>query len=235
MNLQQITTQFVGDGATQFGMMNRRDLSANSTLVTNFINLAIMRIQRELRCPAMEKWVTVTIGTPYNGLVIPNDFLELIGIYPQADWVTRVRRDKLERATNYAQFQTDKPMIYSRQGGVWILGPAPATGDAILLGYYAELTPLVNPTDTNIISIIAWDLILYGALSEACRYYNDKRRGTTVNPATGKIIDGFEGKYNEVLQNLQDMGAEDELDEGAMQLCHSFPDDDTDNYEIWVP
>ena len=39
------------------------------------------------------------------------------------------------------------------------------------------------PTDTNIISVIAWDLIVYGALVLACEYYNDKRR------------DGFEQRF----------------------------------------
>lgn len=224
MDLSDLTIQFVGNGvANNFGLMNRRDLFANQALVSTFLRGSIMRIQRELRVPAMEKWVQVTITAPYTGLVIPSDYIELIGIYPQADYVNRLRRDKLERALNYAQFATDKSMLYSRQGGVWILGPAPSIGDVLMLGYYAEVTPLVNPTDTNILSIIAWDLIVYGALVLACEYYNDKRR------------DGFEARFTQIKDDLQDMGDDDELDEGHMELCHAFPDDDTDNYEIWVP
>ena len=143
MNLSDLTTQFVGNGVSNnFGLMNRRDLFANQALVTTFLNGSIMRIQRALRVPAMEKWVIITIGSPYNGLVIPNDYLELIGIFPQASYVNRTRPDKLERAMNYASFATDKPMIHSRQGGVWILGPAPAIGDTVLLGYYVELSCL---------------------------------------------------------------------------------------------
>jgi hypothetical protein len=235
VDLSDLTTQFVGNGvANNFGLMNRRDLYANPALVTTFLNGSIMRIQRDLRVPAMEKWTTVTITSPYTGLVIPSDYLEIIGIYPQSSWVNRTRPDKLERAMNYAQFATDKPMIYSRQGGVWILGPAPAIGDTILLGYYAELTPLVNPTDTNILATVAWDLIVYGALVLACEYYNDKRKGATVDPNTGKVIDGFEGRYNQIFQTLQDMGADDVLDEGVMEPCYAYPDDDTDNFHIWV-
>lgn len=235
MNLTQITQQFAGNGTTTFGLMNRRDLSGNTSLVSTFIDAAIMRIQRDLRCPAMEKWVQVTIGTPYNGLVIPNDYLELIGIYPQSTWVNRTRPDRLERVQNYANFATDQSFMHARQGGVWVLGPAPAVGDVILLGYYAELTPLVAGTDTNVIATIAWDLIVYGALSEACLYYNDKRRGQTVDPNNpGKIIDGFEGKYNQIFDAVSDQGADDELNEGRMEFCHQYPDDDTDNYEIWV-
>ncbi len=216
MNLSQITTQFQG-------LMNRRDLSANTTLTTNFLNNAQMRIQRELRCPANEKWVNITIGTPYVGVVIPSDYLELIGMYPNADWVVRLKKDKLERVMNYAQFATDKSLLYARQGGVWILGPAPIAGDLITLGYYAELPALVNSTDTNIVATIAWDLYVYGALAYACEYYNDKR------------LPAFEARYNQILTDLNDMGQDDEIDEAMVQPTWRYPDDDTDNYEIWVP
>ena len=301
MDLSDITNQFTA-------LMNRRDLANNSTLVTNFLNASMMRIQRELRCPANEKWVNVsitattggltgsiasgqltvtavasgtiistgqtisdngvnipagvtvtefvsgtnggvgvyaisdsaltvsseaiTITMPFPGLTIPSDFLELIGIYPNSDWTVRCKPDKLERVLNYAQFATDKSLLYCRQGGVWQLGPAPAAGDLITIGYWSELEPLIAPTDTNIISIIAWDLIVYGALSEACLFYNDKRRGSTVGP-DGKIIDGFEGRFNSVLMTLNEQGQIDELAEASVQPAHRYPDDDTDNYWIW--
>ena len=216
MNLSQITTQFTG-------LMNRRDLAGNSSLVTNFLAAAQTRINRDLRCPANEKWVNITIASNYTGLVIPNDYLELIGIYPNADWRVRCRMEKLERVLNYAAFGTDRSLLYARQGGQWILGPAPNVGDVITLGYYAEVPALVNPTDTNIVSLIAWDLIVYAALSYAGEFYNDKRTGA------------FEARYQQILADLNDMGSDDELNEGHMEPCHYYPDDDTDNYEIWVP
>lgn len=224
MDLSDITIQFVGNGvANNFGLMNRRDLFANQALVTTFINGSLMRIQRELRCPLNEKWTNITISIGYTGLVIPVDFLELIGLYPNADWTVRCRKEKLERVMNYAQFATDKSLLYARQGGQWILGPAPSVGDIITIGYYSEFTPLVNPTDTNALSLVGWDLIVYGALVLASEYYNDKRR------------DGFEGRYQQILGDLQNMADQDELDEGHMEFTHPYPDDDTDNYEIWVP
>ncbi len=286
MNLSQVTSQFTG-------LMNRRDLSANSSLVTNFINHTQMRIQCELRCPANEKYVSVTIPTftnslvgsinsgvltvtsgtvafgqtlsdttgnlvvgttisgfisgsggpgtytvtpsqtvaleamsctsPFLGLTIPNDFLELIYLIPQSVPYTRLKKAKLEKVLNYGTFATDRPEIFCREGGVWQIGPAPAAGSVITLGYYAELPPLVNPTDTNLLSIIAWDLYVYGALAYACEWYNDKR-GTE-----------FEGRYQQILGDLNDMGSDDELDDAQMQPTWSYPDDDTDNYEIWVP
>jgi hypothetical protein len=206
--------------------MNRRDMAANATLTSSFLNNAMMRVNRELRCPANESWVNITIqASGYTGVTVPTDYLELIGLFwtSSTDWNVRIRNARLEKVLNYAQFQTDKPLLFARQGGQWILGPSPSPGDIIALGYYAEVPPLVNPTDTNIISIIAWDLYTYGALAYACEYYNDKRK------------DMFEARYQQILSDLNEQGEDDELAEMQIQPTHSYPDDDTDNYEIWVP
>lgn len=214
-----------GDMISQFlGLMNRRDLTANTALVSTFMDQAIMRVQRELRVPAMEKIVDVTIANTYAGLVIPSDFLKLKEIRPQASNL-KARKVSLDRAEIASQTQ-GVPCVYARQGGLWVLGPTPSTGDVIRITYYSELPPLVNDTDQNIISQIAWDLIVYAACSFACEYYSDKRRGTTVDPLTGKIIDGFEGHYNRVLNDLQDQSDEDVLgDDAVVESALCFPVD----------
>lgn len=206
MNLSQITSQFTS-------LMNRRDMTANTALTQTFIDQAVMRIQRELRCPAMEKSVVVTIASPYNGLVIPSDLLELIDIIPTAN-NRKLRKCDITRALNLAQ-TTGTPEEYCRQGGVWILGYAPAVGDTIRVDYYAELTPLVNSTDTNVISIIAWDLIVNAALVQACLYYKDKRAAD------------FEAQYQTILADLQEQADEDEMNGGSEVMpCYVFPIDE---------
>lgn len=217
MTLSELTTQFTG-------LMNRRDLTANSSLVTTFLNQSVMRIQRELRCPAMEKVVDVTITAPYTGLVIPNDFIELIGLYPQSENPPskRLRKDRLEKVTWMAA-NTGCPSKFAREGGMWILGPSPSVSDVVRIWYYAELSALVNPTDTNVISVIAWDLIVYGALVAACEYFKDNR------------LDRFEARYQQILGDLQEQADADELDDAQVDPCWAYPDDDVDNYEIWVP
>jgi hypothetical protein len=217
MILSELTTQFLG-------LMNRRDLTANTSLTTTFINQAVMRIQRELRCPGMEKLVDITIISPYNGLVIPNDFIELIGIYPQSTQpagITKLRKDRLERVKWLASF-TGCPSKFAREGGSWVLGPSPGIGEVIRVAYYAELTPLVNPADENVISIIAWDLIAYAALAAACEYFKDSR------------LEVFEKRYQMILADIAAQADEDELDDAQMDPVYRFPADDTDNYEILV-
>lgn len=215
MTLDEVKAQFTG-------LMNRRDLTANTGLVSTFINQAIMRIQRDLRIPAMEKSVLVTIANPYNGLVIPNDFIELINIIPQNSTnMQRLSRVDITKAVNLAM-NVDLPQVYARQGGLWILGPSPALADVIRVDYYAEFAPLVNGTDTNILSIIGWDLIVYAALVAACEYYKDSR------------ISAFEARFQQIFASLQGQGDDDELDGlTQVQATYAYPDDMYAGDDCW--
>jgi hypothetical protein len=93
----------------------------------------------------------------------------------------------------------DTPRVFARRGGYWVLGPSPAVGSTIEMVYYATFTPLVNPTDTNILTQSAWDVVVYGALAAAADYYNDDRSQM------------FDARYNQIAQNLQAMADADEL------------------------
>src|SRR6187455_2195525 len=134
MTRSELTTQFTG-------LMNRRDLTANTALVSTFIDQAIQRVQRELRVPAMEKTVEITIPADYDGLEIPNDLIELISITPTATSV-RLRKKSID-VVKQAALTTGCPTMYARDGASWILGPAPIEDDVISVKYYAETTPLV--------------------------------------------------------------------------------------------
>jgi hypothetical protein len=187
--------------------------------------MSIIRIQRELRCPAMEKTVVATIAPGYAGLTIPSDLLELQDLIPltysggsTATDMVRLEKCDISRA-NVMSINSGIPVQYSRDGGVWVLGPSPLVGDTIKIKYYAELAPLAIATDTNVISIIASDLILYGALSFAGDFFTDKRVG------------GWEGRYTQICEDLQEQADEDEEHGAAcVQPAFAYPDDLGDNY-----
>jgi hypothetical protein len=185
--------------------MNRSDLNTNTALATTFLNQSVMRIQRELRVPFMEKIVHYTIDNTYDastGLAIPTDFLQLIDINVDSNGSGLIdyplQRVQLKEAMGRAEV-IGIPQVFARRGGYWVLGPRPASAAIIELVYYVTFDPLVNPTDTNVLSVAAWDVILYGALSAAADYYNDDRSQM------------FEARYNQIAQNLQAMADADEL------------------------
>jgi hypothetical protein len=210
MNLSDMTTQFVN-------LMNRNDLRGNTALQSTFITQAILRIQRELRVPMMEASILYTIPSTYvanTGLAIPSDLLELIGIFVGPNQEEQLERAELTTVRRLADVQSGCPKKFARLGSNWIVGPPPNVGDAVLIQYYASFPSLVLPTDQNTLSNVAWDAVVYSALTDACDYYNDER-----GP-------GFDKKYSQIVKNLQGMADGDELTSDAcMGPVYAWPDD----------
>lgn len=200
-----------GDIKTNFaGLLNRRDCTPAQQ--DAFLQSGLGRIQRELRCPAMEKVVVATIAVGYAGLVIPSDMIELIRL-------VNSKGDRLTKedvtTVNKLALNTDVPRFYCREGGVWLIGPAPLIGDKIKLVYYAEIGDLVNPTDSNVISQIAPELVWYSGLTFAGINFTDRRRGD------------WEGTYTQIRDDLQNQADEDELSGGAtVSPSFVYPDED---------
>lgn len=201
----------LGDLKTQFkGLLNNSVVNKTDALVTTFINQAIMRIQRELRVPFMEKQVLYTI--PADGsflkLAIPADLLELKDILVDADadgiLEYELRRTRLMDVIRASEVPGLAPRIYARQGASWILGPKPAPSSQVLIYYFAEFAPVVLDTDTNTCLKVAWDAVLYGALSVACDYLVDDRAAT------------YESRYTQITQSLQSQADADELSADAV-------------------
>lgn len=143
-------------------------------IIDSFIDQAIARIQRTLRVPPMEKMlVTTTTTTNPEIIVLPNDFLKLKHLYISNAPIEYVDVGTFLK-TQDAPGNT--PRIYTRIQGSYLLKPTPPAGLTINMVYYGEIPDLVNDTDTNFISEIAPDLLIYGALSFAADYYIDDRR-----------------------------------------------------------
>lgn len=198
----------LGELKAQFkGLLNNSVVNKSDTLVATFINQSIMRLQRELRVPFMEKQITYTIPDGYTKLAIPADLLELIAVMVDTDadgiLETELRRTDLNRVVTASQ-SSGAPSIFTRQGGSWILGPKPGLGDQVLIHYYAEFASLADDTATNTCLKVAWDAVLYGALSAAGDYLDDDR--------TMK----FESRYAQITKALQDQADADELTADAV-------------------
>lgn len=200
-----------GDIQNDFtALLNRRDCTTAQR--NAFFNEAIQRIQREVRCPAMEKSVIYTVPSNYSGLTIPSDLLELISILPEA-CDDRLEKTSIERALKGAR-EPGAPKFYCRQGGVWVLAPAPQQADVIRVDYYAELGTLSAPTDEVPLTKIAPDLLKYAALSYAGDFFNDKRTPT------------WETRYTQIRDSLQNMADADETSGASVVTpAYSYPED----------
>lgn len=207
MTLGEMKAQFVS-------MMNRTDLKNNATLVTTFMNQAILRIQRELRAPFMEKVVSLPIADGFTALPIPNDLLELIAIYVGPNQEYELQRDEKTKVNYLASYGSGMPLKFARVGSNLVIGPKPAVGDTLLFTYYASFPTLTSDASSNGLTQVAWDLAVYCALSIACDYYVDDR-----GPA-------FENKYQQIREGLQAMADADELTaDAAVSPVYSWPED----------
>lgn len=198
----------LGELKAQFkGLLNNTVVNNDPTLVSTFINQSIMRIQRELRVPFMEKQVLYTIPDDWNGkLAIPSDLLQLKGILVDADGdgILEYELNRRDLSTVVQAAQTPgHPTVYARQGGSWVIGRKPVAGDKVLIYYYAEFAALPNDEATNTCLKVAWDAALYGALSVAGDWVEDDR------------VEKFEGRYGQITRQLQEQADADELTANA--------------------
>jgi hypothetical protein len=190
-------------------MLNNNVVNKSDTLVSLFINQSIMRIQRELRVPFMEKQVLYTIPDDFTKLAIPSDLLELIAIMVDADadgiLEYQLRKSSLTEVVRDSEIPNLPPRRYVRQGGSWVLGPKPGSGSQVLIHYYAEFAALTDDNSTNTALKVAWDAVMYGALAAAYSYLKDVENRAEA-----------EATYTQITTNLQKMADADELNADAV-------------------
>lgn len=178
--------------------LNRRDVTP--TLVDSFLKDAIQRTQRLLRTPGSEVATEVTIDETYDGLAVPGDFLQLVSLVVD-DY--ELRRVSLHEAIGAAR-STGQPRVFARNRNQFVLGPRPLTGANVTIVYYADFSNLVNPEDTNWLTEVAPDVIIDGALADACEHFNDPRG------------DRFEASFTRSIVDLNNMALQDELTNAAI-------------------
>ncbi len=206
-----------GDIKVQFtGLANRRDLT--TALTTSFLQQSILRIQRDLRVPAMEKSITATVGNLYtSGLDVPGDLLQLQAITDETDPnnVVELHRAALPDVLDRLNIRATGPArVFSRRASKFVIAPKPLLGSVLRMDYYATFRTLSADADTNVLADIAPDLIIYGGLAYAAAYFLDKREGA------------FEARFQQILQALQDQALRDELTGNAqVQPASNFPSD----------
>lgn len=216
-----------GDITANFtALLNRRD--ATSTQIAAWLQNGIQKVQRELRCPAMEKIITVPVDNTYSsGITIPTDLLELQ--YLLNSQGERITKEDITRVSQLAfglaspgvspTVNIDFPRFYVRTGVKWLLGPTPGIGDRITVAYYADIPTMTQPGDQCTLSQIAGDMFTYAALVYAGDFYSDRRS------------DKWEARYEQIKADLQGMADADELSGGSeVSPAFDYPDDHQDDF-----
>jgi hypothetical protein len=202
MNKAAIRTQFLA-------LLNRNDCT--NAIADTFIDQAVSRIQRTLRVPAMEKQSVNTVNTiAPEAIVLPDDFLNIKYLY--SDFGMMEYRDF---ATFMRYTQTvGQPYYYTRVQGELKMRPTPPEGTEITMVYYGEIPDLVSDTDINFLTIIAPDLLIYGALTFAADFFVDERKQI------------FEDRFAAIYGEVEEQSRLVDMDQAtlAMAPAYYYPD-----------
>lgn len=172
-------------------LLNRNDCT--DSIANVFIDQTIARIQRTLRVPSMEKALTITFTEELpDSFVLPNDFLGIKELYfVQEPFSKSLERMELGRFLEISALSGTVPSYYTRVQNTIKVKPC-SEGVTLYLVYYGEIPDLVNDEDDNFVTLIAPDLLIYGALSFACDYFVDERKGV------------YEERYKEIYAEIEE-------------------------------
>lgn len=185
---------------------------ATDSIVDGFIEMAMARIQRTLRVPPMEKMeiITVVEDSP-NTIVLPADFLRMKHLYTTSLSINNsIEYKDVSSFMQIPDAPGGVPRIYTRVQGSLLLKNTPPVGLKIAMVYYGEIPDLVADTDTNFLTEIAPDLLIYTALSFASDYYIDDRK------------EQFEQVAESAFQQLMDQSYETEMAQEGLAVSPSF-------------
>lgn len=194
-------------------LLNRSDLT--DSVANSFIDQAMQRIQRQLRTPMNEKLGTFVIAQEYPEFGLPSEFLDLISLTyfdaqgKIASVLERVPITTLEKK-KLADNSIGTPTSFARKHLDILLHPIPAEG-TMEIYYYAEFPEIDEVNSEHILTEVAPDLIIYGALSYAADYFIDER---------GQL---FEQRFQTAMQEIQDQSDQQQLT-GGIQTVQPFAD-----------
>lgn len=188
-------------------LMNRNDFT--DALANTFIDQSVARIQRTLRVPSMEKTEIYTINQiDPDTLVLPDDFLQVKHLYAGDILLEFVDLGKFLATPSV----TGVPQIYTRLQAAYKVKPIPVVDSTINMIYYGEIPDLVNDNDETWLSVIASDLLVYGALTFAADYFVDERKAT------------FEERFATVYSEVEEQALLSEMGQSALRIQPAHSD-----------
>lgn len=155
----------------------RTDLSAQ---IPDFIALAELRLQRDLRLRQMLKVATTSTTGGDPTIALPADFLEMREMHIAAN---PIRTMTYEAPTNFYQnwrvSESGVPAFYTVLASEFQFAPIPDTDYTVQMLYYARPQGLSDTNTSNVFLANTPDALLYAALGEAEPYLmNDARLQT---------------------------------------------------------
>lgn len=150
--------------------LNRTDLT---TQIRDFIHLAENRISHELRIPAIEKTIILSVNDD-GYATLPADFLEVKDVFYDYDPLNRVSLSEIHRRAD----RSGVPEMFARETYRMRFFPTPTGDDTteFRMIYYYDVGRLSDDNTSHVVFELAPELYLYGALAEAADFLGTGQR-----------------------------------------------------------
>lgn len=147
----------------------RSDLTS---IIPNFIQLAEIRLRRDMRISEM---LVNTALTPSSGIVtLPTDFLEMRSVYFNSNPLTTLEYQSPDLFSRNGWNSTSGTSVYfTIIGNELHFSPDPDSTDTVQILYYAKPPYLSDTNLTNVWTDNCMDAILYASLAEGSVYLMD--------------------------------------------------------------
>ena len=155
----------------------RSDLTA---MIPTFIQLAELRLRRELRTRQMLVVATASTTGGDSTVGLPSDFLEMRDIHVNTNPITTLAYAAPNAFYNsYRATESGKPTEYTVLATELQLSPVPDSTYTLQMLYYAQPYFMSDTNPSNVFLVNFPDALLYAALGEAEPYLmNDARLQT---------------------------------------------------------
>lgn len=153
--------------------LNKSDLFAT---IPTFIALAEAKMTRRLRVRPMVVNSTASITLEFE--TVPGDFAGPISMkLDTGEVLDCIAPDAMAARKAGEDKASGKPICYSVVGSSFEFSPTPGSAYTVYLVYYGAIPALSAVAPTNWLIAAYPDAYLYGALTEAAPYANDRRAG----------------------------------------------------------
>lgn len=187
-------------------ILNRDDCT--DAQADTFLRQGILRLQREVRLPSMEREMSTTIvanGTSF--IVLPSDLLQIIDVYVTDGNSTNPRALVKKSYRELMGYSTSAfPQAYARYQNVIKIAGNLSVGAIVTLLYYGTFASLTAWTEDNEVTLGFPDAAVYAGLPFAADSFSH---------ASG---DAWEKRYTSLRDALRNEAADLEMTGGPQEV-----------------
>lgn len=168
--------------------------------IPDYMAIAQIAINNDLRVPAMEYIATATVASGSTNVAVPTGYIAMRRLQLNLSPIVVLKQVSPAQFSEYAVSTTGRPVLFAVIGEAVYFKPTLDIAYTVEMTYYKKLDAVDNSTATNWVTTNAPELIIYRSMFEA----------TLEN----KYLDMYKGRIAE----LNDVGREGRWSSAPMHI-----------------